>query len=564
MSPRRPLDLLRPAPVLLLAAVFLEAISWAVGGGAGTTTFAWYRVQAHAGTTGLLLTFAAGLTAGGLAWGLLRSWPGVGTWFEGRRGVLLLGLAALALHLAFLDLPQAQPDTVNYFVYAQHFARDPLGTLSAWPSMAWGGPEASFHHPFPLVPLIYGLAFRLAGERWAVIEALLALFAVALPLAVAWVGRCAEQARIGLLAGWLMLGIPFLQCQTGWFLVDVPLLLLLCLAWGAMLRARSPGGLALALLACLPALCTKASAGLFLAGPLAAMATQHRAVARRWTLPLLALAGLGLLIWLYPPRLRDDPSTWLEALAATGIHLRPSLWLLGLPVLLGRGRLERTAAGVLLSLPVILLYAPPEHCPRYALPLAIALGLAAALRLRPAGPGAAALVASGLALCFSGYRPLLVHNQAANLQHATRAMEASGVSAIEVWSDQPGTNFAPAALAALVDLYAQVPVRFGGTLGLGEPESKRHWWEVYEPPAWHQPVPGEPAPDGVMLCLFGADATAFEQGPGQDLDLIEQISLYRSSSMLLPQRVQLYRRRAAGPVSGQIPVFSGERSAQPD
>jgi len=534
--------LLRPSVLIILAAVGLELAGWALGGGTGTTTFAWYRVRAHVGSSGLVLTVLTGLLAAGAAWGLARHRPQAGRWFEGGRGVVLLGLAALLLHLFLLDIPQAQPDTVTYFVYAQHFARDPIGTTAAWPTLAWSGPEASFHRPFPLVPMLYGSAFRHLGERWVVADGLMTLFAVALPLALAWVGFCAGRQRLGIMAGWLVLGLPFLQCQTGWLLVDVPLLVLLCLAWGTMLRARSPWGVVLALLACLPALCTKASAGLFLLGPLVALITQHRALARRWVLPLLALAGLALLAWLHPPRTREDPGTWLEALSATGLHLRPSLWLLALPALLSRQRLHRLATSVLLSLPVLVLWAPPEHVPRYALALALALCLLAAHRLLEHPAVAVGLVASGLTLCFLGYRPLLVHNQAANLQQATRGIEAQGVRAIEVWSDQPRTNFSPSALAALVDLYATVPVRYGGVLEQGEPDGKRHWWEVYEPPPWHLPTAGEAAPDGVLLCLFGGQPDRFEVGPGAGLEFIDEVSLYRASSMLLPQHVRLYRR----------------------
>ncbi len=528
--------------LLLLLAVGLELASWIQGSSAGTATGAWFRLQAHAGSAGLLAAAGAGAAAAALA-GFLRD---RGLDLTGRVGLALLGLAAALLQLGFLDMPQAQPDTVNYFVYAQRFAREPLGTLLAWPELAWSGDEARFHLPFPLVPLVYGLAFRLLGESWATACGVMGAFAAMLPVAVAWVGHGAGRPRTGLLAGWLSLGVPFLLAQTGWLLVDIPLLVLLCLAWGAMLRARGGRGLALALLACLPALATKASASLFLLGPAAALITERLRIARRWTLLALGLGGLGLLVWVHPPRWREDPLTWIEAALAAGVHLRPALWLLALPALLALERLPRVCAGVVLALPVIALYAPPEHAARYALPIGLALCLAAAEPLRRFVPAAAGLVVSGLVLAFIGYRPLLVHNQALNLQVAAQRLEARGVEAIELWSDQPDTNFAPPALAALVDIYVGVPVRFGGALRVGEPDDKRHWWEHYRPPPWHLAAPGEPPPDGVLLCLFGADAEAFEAGEGRQLELIEQVSIYRSSSTMLPSAVRLYRRPEGG------------------
>ena len=144
-------------------------------------------------------------------------------------------------------------------------------------------------------------------------------------------------------------------------------------------------------------------------------------------------------------------------------------------------------------------------------------------------------------LLLVGYRPLVVHNQAVNLQQAVRRLQGMGVSSIEVWSHQPDTNFEPAALAALTDYYATVPVRFGGSLGQAQPEDKRHWWEFYQAPPWHlarhEP---DPAP-GALLCLYGAGRETFEQGPGADWQHVETVSRYRASSWLLPREVALYR-----------------------
>jgi hypothetical protein len=543
----------RGLAVLLALAVLAELAAWFLGGGAGTATFAWYRISAHAGTGGLLACALAGLAAATLAWAALRSRPQLGTLLQGGSGLGLLAMASLLWRLAYLDLPQAQPDAVIYFVQAQRVALHPLETLLGWPAEVWSGPEAAFHRPFPLVPLIFGLVFRVFGERWAVVQLLMAASAVVLPLAVAWVGRSAGRPGLGLAAGWLALGLPFLQAQTGWLLVDVPLLVLLCLAWGAMLRARSPLGVALALLACAPALASKASAGLFLLGPLAALLTQ-RHLARRWMLPLLALLGLGILAWLHPPRLREDPSTWIEAVWATMLQLRPALWLLAMPALGSRQPMVRQASAVLLALPVLVLWAPPEHAARYALPLGLALCLLVAGTLRRFPWAIPGLVASGLALSLLGYRPLLVHHQAANLQQAVRILEARQVRSIELWADHPGSEFTPEALAALVDIYASVPVWVGGTLRQGNPDEKRHWWEVYQAPPWHAPDPERPPAEGVLLCLFDARASEFEQGPGAGLVFWEEVSLYRASSELLPQRVRVYLSLGSRGLPGPDPA----------
>ena len=147
---------LRGVWFLAAAAVAAELAGWLLGGDNRDATFAWFRVAAHAG--GLGLGLAAG---GGLLAALVTRWLPEG----GRRASwMALGLAALLLHTLFLDLPQGQPDAVNYFVYAQYFCDDPLGSLLGWKALAWDVPQGRFHTYLPLVPLLYGLAFRLFGE----------------------------------------------------------------------------------------------------------------------------------------------------------------------------------------------------------------------------------------------------------------------------------------------------------------------------------------------------------------------------------------------------------------
>jgi hypothetical protein len=197
-------------------------------------------------------------------------------------------------------------------------------------------------------------------------------------------------------------------------------------------------------------------------------------------------------------------------------------------------RFGRFLLGVLVAAPAIAVWSPVEHTPRYALPVGVALAMATAR----AAPGVARfLVGSGLVLLLGGYRPVVQHNQAVNLQEGTRLLVDAGVTAIEVAADAPGTTFPPAALAALVDLYAPVPVRTGPAFALAPPDKKRHWWEFVAPPPWR--APGEA--DGLILCLYAADAARFErENPGWTR--IGAVSRFRASSLLLPREVVLYRR----------------------
>jgi hypothetical protein len=505
-------------------ALIAEGAAWLAGGANHTESFAWFRIQAHLGAGGLALATLAGLALAALR---VRRWPP--PW-----------LAALVLHLAlFLDLPQAQPDAATWFTLAQHVARAPLDTLTHWSTVAWSGDEARFHKPFPLVPAVYGLAFRTFGESPATADGVLTLWAVALAAVVPWAMRAVgppgpRRERTARLAGWLVVALPILQAQSGWLLADLPLCVAVTFAWGVLLRARGRWGLVLGLVAGLPAVATKVSGAAFVGAAALALA-----------LPLPAFAGAllvvtGALFGVRPPRLHGY-GHYLAGALAVGLHLRPGAWVPALAGMRRRrphrrplDRLDRLVLGALATVPGLLAWTPVEHVARYSLPVGIALALATA---RSAPRVAHFLVGSGLVLLVGGYRPILVNNQAVNLQLATRELVAAGVDAIEVRADAPGTTFPPAALAALVDFYAPVPVRTGPALALAPPDTKRHWWEFVAAPPWRAPGPA----DGLLLCMYGADATEFEKNnPGYAR--IDTVSRFRASSLLLPREVALYRR----------------------
>jgi hypothetical protein len=505
----------------LAVALAAEAGIWLVAPHLPDSHFAGFRILAALGPGGIAAVLAATLALGliGLRWPLPRG------------GWLPLALGAVGLHLAFWDLPQGQPDTVNLFVYAQHVDRAPLETLLGWRELVWGADQARFHRIFPLVPAAYGLLFRVLGESRLAVDLGLLLGHLAPPLATAWLGRELGREREGLAAGWLVLATPLLAAQSGWMLFDLPLIGLVTASWAAVLRARSrrtPGSVALAASLILLALATKVSAGLFLVPPLLVLALRSRK-ALLVGLGLLAVAGLLLV---RPPFWRSDLGSYPLGLGAISLHLRPALLLLALPALALRDRLDALTAGALAALPVLLLYAPVEHLARYALPLLPLLALRAARHRALVGP----LVASGLAMAVLGYRPLMADTQALNLQVATRLLQDQGVASIEVGGDLPNTTFPAEALTALVDLEATVPVWTRGSDRVEEPGAKQHWWEHYEAPPWHAPRAGA---EGLIYGLYGGDTSLLtEREPGWRE--VETVGIHRTSSWLLPRDVVVY------------------------
>ena len=514
-----------------LLAVLAELGAWLGGAANRSESFAWFRVQGHLGAGGLLLATLVGVASTRLR-RLPPAWMG-----------------ALGLHLLlFRQVAQGQPDTVTYFTLAQQVARAPIHSALHWPAVAWVGEEARFHHAFPGVPFVYGVAFRMFGESPAVVDAVLTAWAVLLPIVVGWAARGwgppgPATQRASALAAWSVVLFPLLQAQSGWMLVDLPFCVALAFAWGAMVRARGPGGAALAALACLPALSMKVSAPLFLVGPALALLLSRRGFVGT----VLGLGFAALLV--HPPRLRALDISMGAALSLA-LHLRPALWVLAVTAIrrAWRGwawgaseeRGVRLLVGALLAAPVLVLVAPAEHAARYGLPLGVLLAVSAAR----VSPWITRFVAgSGLVLLIGGYAPVVWYHQGVNLQAATMALVEDGATAIDVVADAPGTTFPPAALAALVDFYAPVPVRTGAALALGPPEAKRHWWEFVEPPEWRRAVPADEAADGLLLCLYGAGPERFERENPQ-WERVVAVSTYRSSSFLLPREVVAYRRVA--------------------
>ena len=99
------------------------------------------------------------------------------------------------------------------------------------------------------------------------------------------------------------------------------------------------------------------------------------------------------------------------------------------------------------------------------------------------------------------------------------------------------SDLPPAAVAALVDYYAPVPVRTGEALALAPADDKRHWWEFVAPPLWRSPG----AADGAILALYGANEERFEAAHPEFVR-IATVSRFKASSLLLPREVAIYRR----------------------
>lgn len=368
-----------------------------------------------------------------LLWGVARSsLPPV-------RNPLVPALAAFVLSLLFFDVPEVIVDASRYFVQAKFFKEQgPLWFFQEW------GREIFAWTDLPLMPSIYGLLFTLFGEvRLAAQLGNATLFAASVYL-IFLLGRDLWDEETGILAGFLMLGFPFLYTQIPLLLVDVATMTFLLLAMVTWYRALTMGGtlrLLLAGVALAAAFLVKYSAWLLLTGLgplfiLAALAEPRRTVRRGLlaTLPTLLLVGLVVtthwevmatqleLLAIYQ---KPGLKRWGESLVSTFLFQTHPLLTAGVLYAAFRAWSRRDGRFLVIAfLPALLLVFLEIRRIRYTLPIFPLIALLAAYGFRGLGDRQVrrhlvlAVVVPSLILAWGAFRPFLRGMGERNIQEA--------------------------------------------------------------------------------------------------------------------------------------------------
>ncbi|MEK9145679.1 MAG: glycosyltransferase family 39 protein, partial [Elusimicrobiota bacterium] len=216
--------------------------------------------------------------------------------FPGRRPAGALFLCSFAVAAVSWGEPEVIVDASRYFTQAKHlelygleyFLREWGGQIAAWTDL-------------PLIPLLYGLVFRFAGEDRIYIQIFTTLLFSASVVLTYLIGRTLWDETTGFYAGALLLGMPYLLAQVPLMLVDVPAMFFLLLAVFTTLTALErggPGHLALASVAVALAFWTKYSAWLFLSVLPVVVAVRfkdrsHPALVRAGVLIMISMVLIG-------------------------------------------------------------------------------------------------------------------------------------------------------------------------------------------------------------------------------------------------------------------------------
>lgn len=472
-APRVAQDDLRPlAPELLLVSLLalgVVAAQLALRALDDSRLTSWRWVFAGTDPLRLFALTVAAVAAAHLA----VRWP-----LAARRPVPLLVALACAAAACFWRAPETIVDAARYFGEAKHLE---LGGVGAYLS-AWGRALPAWTD-LPLVPGLYGVAFRAFGEHRVAVQVLGTLLFAASVVLTHRTGAALAGEDVGRDAAALLLAMPYLLTQVPSMLVDVPTMFFLLLATWATVVAVQRGGAARVLgagAAVFLAATAKYSAWLLLTVvPVVGLA--HRARAPGAVRRAAAVAGLGaallaaavalerdvfraqlaLLLGYQAPGLRR----WGESYLATFFFQVHPLVAAGALVSAWTALRRRDAAWLVPAWPVALLLVLDVRRIRYWVPALPMLALLAGYGLQAIRPAAArrlavaCAVATSLVVALHGHLRFLERTSAANLQAAGAYLDGLDEPAVEVFTPRrAGAAVNPAVAVPLLDLYTSKPL----------------------------------------------------------------------------------------------------------
>lgn len=428
-----------------------------------------------------------------------------------RRPTVALFASAFGAAALLWSEPEVIVDAARYFTQAKQAEVNGI----AYFLRAWGG-EIPAWTDLPLVPLLFGAIFGLLGEERVYIQAGTSLLFAGTAVLTYRLGRELWSEAVGLAAGALLLGMPYLLVQVPLMLVDVPTMFFVTFAVWATLAAVRRGGtarLALASVAIALAVCTKYSAWLMLSVlPVVALAewrARPDAVLRRAgaiAAVAVLLAGLALVpmaevIGAQLALLRDYQAPgfgrWEESFVSTFLfQIHPFITLAAVVSLALAWRARDGRYAIVAWLPLLMLALGVRRA-RYLVPMLPMLALMAAYGLQAIRGvelrrhAVLCVVASSLAIALFGFLPFLLGASAANLKHAGAYLDTLDDESIEVVTlPQVHASVNPAISVPLLDLHTGKRLVSGAASGvppLAEHARSplRFTWE-YRSPAYYR------------------------------------------------------------------------------
>lgn len=156
---------------------------------------------------------------------------------RGHGSVLLLFIVSFLITAGLWQEPEVNIDAARHFMQAKYLELHGIGYfLGAW------GNDIPAWTDLPLAPLIYGTIFQVFGESRVGVQAFTSLLFSATVLLTYLIGKTLWSRDLGLYAGVLLLGMPYLLAQVPLMMVDVVAMFFLTLAVFATVIAVTRGG----------------------------------------------------------------------------------------------------------------------------------------------------------------------------------------------------------------------------------------------------------------------------------------------------------------------------------
>ena len=407
---------------------------------------------------------------------LLLAVPLSGSGLPEKHPAAFLFLLSVLSCLPFINSPEYLLDSARYFLQAKYLQVYGISEFF----QEWGG-EVTAWTDLPLVPLIYGVLFKLFGESKQVIVVYNILLFGLVPVFTYLTGRLLWDRSTGFIAGLLVMASPYLLTQVPLMLVDVHTMFFLLLAVYTFVYALERGGflwLSGASLAIILALISKFSTwpmlGVLPIIVLIRVGTQPATMIKR-SLAVAVMAGLLLgIIFYWKGELILEQVNFLRTYQLAGLKKWQEGYLsafifqshpyLALAALFGCWRavasLDRKMlimawfAGLVFFLELKRL--------RYLLPLLPFFTLTAAYGLQMIPHArvkryiAYCTVLSSMVIGIWIYKPFLANTSMSNLQQAGRYLDTLDSEAVEVFCLPQVNSYGNTVVAVpILDLYTE-------------------------------------------------------------------------------------------------------------
>jgi len=512
-----------------LLAVITPAILYMLRSADTNFTLRWPWLFEGLGSTVVLLILVPGtVSVIILAWVLSKK-----TYHERRPAAFLFTVSFVTAAVFWLE-PQFNIDTSRYFIQAKHLELYGIGYFFK----EWGR-EIGAWTDSPLLPFIYGLIFRFAGEKVIYIEAFTTLLFSLTVVLTYLIGKRLWNERTGLYGGLFMLGIPYIFTQVPLMMVDVPTMFFLTLAVYGFIRVLDEGGIwktVFSSIAVFLAMFSKYSTWPMLSVLAVILAvqlkTRHQGVLRRGTAVALTAATLaavavalkydvvsrqfGILTG-YQVTVLDE---WTETFVSAFLfQSHPFIAVSAVCSAYVALRKRDLRYAIICYLPVILIIFRITLL-RYIIPLFPMLTLAASygldgfrdIRLRRFI--VLCTVMTSLLLAYSLYLPFLQRHSSMNLKSAGKALNRLDISAVEVFTlPQRGSEVNPAIAVPVLDLFTDKEIIYDYRLNSSQverpPEEEiltsptRFTWE-YRNPAFYTPAGRYTGGETAVAVISGA------------------------------------------------------------